>query len=448
MNPKTEILICDDDPIAHLKMKQSLRKVGKIRSAYHGDEALAIIKHHSISVLLLDIHMRKPKEGLQYIPIFLKQDPDLAIIICSGDSHFRTAMEAMKLGAVDYILKDINSNELIHAVFKVLERRSFLQGEQQQNFETLHHHMQHALIGNSEPIRQLKKIIGKVKKGSVNVLITGETGTGKELVARQLRHELENKTLAPFLAIDSATIQHSTAESILFGHEKGAFTGADKCSRGLFEEANNGIVYFDEISNMPLNIQPKLLRVLQEKEVTRLGSYKPIQLNFRVICATNQDLESMANKQEFKADLLQRLNVIPIHVPPLRERIEDIPILLEHFSSKQNHHPIIFHPESVQMLQQYTWPGNIRELSNLVAHLSTMIDGDTVTPADLPVKFRISNSKTARSGTYYQKIAQFEKELLIQACQKHQGAMSQLAVELGMDRSHLYTKLKQFGIQR
>jgi DNA-binding NtrC family response regulator len=323
-------------------------------------------------------------------------------------------------------------------------------------------------------MKNLKRIIEKIRQSPVSVVITGETGTGKELVARQLRPLSEQGDFAPFIAIDSATIQSSTAESILFGHEKGAFTGAEKLNKGIFEEAHDGVVYFDEIANMPLDIQAKLLRVLQEKEVSRLGSTKVIQLHFRTICATNCDLEKLAREGQFKYDLLQRLNVIPIHLPPLRERTEDIPLLIQHMTRK-NPSPIgelQFTPEALELLKAYSWPGNIRELSNLVAYLSTLVDSPEVDVADLPPKLRdlaraqMQEQKSSGSSlgnlpenstenspknsdekqSFYKKVAGFEEKLLNEEYHRCKGNISQLALVLGMDRSHLYTKLKEFGI--
>lgn len=453
MDKCNQVLVCDDDAIFQLNIKRSLKGKYECRSAYNGDEALAIIKNYPIDIVLLDIQMRSLDEGLRFIPKMLEIDPDLNIVMSSSMMDFKTVREAMRLGAVDYIVKDFDSEELEHTLNRVFERRSLLQKQHQQNLETISAHQQHILVGESLQIQKLRKIIDKVKTSPSNIVITGETGTGKELVARQIRNKLSNNTLEPFLAIDSSTIQSSMAESMLFGHEKGAFTGADRTTKGIFEEANGGIVYFDEISNMPVNIQAKLLRVLQEKEVTRLGSSKVIKLNFRVVCATNQDLEQMAKKGEFKEDLLQRLNVIPIMLEPLRARKEDIPLLIQHFTRKQQG-KLKFTEEAIEVLKSYSWPGNVRELGNLVAYLTTMTDGEEVDIADLPAKFREaarmthirSGKKASEKTSFYDKIAEFEKNLLAEEYQRFQGNVSQLAIALSVDRSHLYTKLKEFGI--
>ena len=295
------------------------------------------------------------------------------------------------------------------------------------------------------------------------VIIFGETGTGKEVIARNLRKNFEDGTLEPFVAVDSGTIQSSVAESMLFGYEKGAFTGAEKATRGFFEEADGGCIYFDEIANMPLEIQNKLLRVFQEKEVLRIGSSKPISLDFRVICATNQNLDSLAKQGKFKEDLLQRLNVLQIQIPPLRERTEDIPLLLEYFSEVlRNGLPkLIFLPETLAVIQQYPFPGNIRELSNLVLYLYSMSETQEISPLDLPPKFHLSqdskatpDSKTGNAveqfnlniKNFYKAVEGFEKKFLDQEYKTLDGNISRMAVELGMDRSYLHSKLKNYGI--
>ena len=461
-----QILICDDDPTFQMAVKHSLKGKFQFKTAFHGDEALAVLKNHAIDLVLLDIQMRSDDEGLKFIRRFREIDPDLAIVMSSGLSDFETVRNAMRLGAMDYIRKDSDGQELAHTLELVLDRRNLLLRRDQQNFEAVTQQKKHVIIGNSTPIINLKKTVDRIRNSPANVLIIGETGTGKEVVARQLRKTLTDGSLAPFQAVDSSTIQFSTAESLLFGYEKGAFTGAEKTTKGIFEEAHGGIVYFDEIANMPLDIQAKLLRVLQEKEVTRLGSSKTIQLDFRVVCASNRDLEVMVSRGEFKDDLLQRLNVLPVHLPPLRERQDDIPLLLNHFSSlnatsTRTSGPLAFMEDTIELLKSYSWPGNIRELGNLVAYLAAMTDSPEIEVADLPPKIRDAAKKSGltessngrlddrekmKLGTFYDQVAGFERLILTEAYQKCAGNVSKLALSLGMDRSHLYTKLKEFGL--
>ncbi len=460
MKAMPQVLICDDDRTFHLAVKHSLKGRFDCKSAYDTAEAFAILAKQKMDVLMLDIQMRTPTEGLDALPKIRDSEPDLAIVMTSGLTDFPTVREALRRGANDYIPKDFNPDDLDHTLESLLERRKISKRAEQRNFEVAARDRSLPLIGQSPAIQALRKTIDKVRNSPANVLITGETGTGKEVVARQLRGRLEDNTLAPFVAVDSATIQGSTAESALFGHEKGAFTGAERQTKGVFEEADGGIVYFDELGNMPLNIQAKLLRAIQEKEVVRLGSSKPIQLDFRVVCATNRDLEIMIRGGEFKDDLYQRLNVLPIHLPPLRERREDIPLLLNHFAERQSHGPddrLEFSEAAIEVLSHHTWAGNIRELQNLVAYLATMADSTLIEPEDLPPKIRdnarprsgaasAAASGNPESGDFYTQVGRFEGELLTREYAAVSGNVSKLAVRLGMDRSHLYSKLREHGI--
>lgn len=454
-----QILICDDDAVFQLGVKHALKGQYECRTAYHADEALAILRNHPVDILLLDIQMRSPTEGLKFIPRFLELDPELSIAMVSALKDYESVREALVLGAADYLGKDLEPDALRHAIGKLLERRRLLQRTEQQNFEAVGNQRQHVLVGQSPQILNLRKMLEKIRASQASVVIYGETGTGKEVVARQLRRALPNGSLAPFVAIDSSTIQSSMAESILFGHEKGAFTGADRATKGIFEEANGGVVYFDEIGNMPLDIQAKLLRVLQEKEVARLGSAKVIQLEFRVVCATNKNLEEMVTQGLFKPDLLQRLNVLPIELAPLRERREDIPLLSTHLLSRQpGGAGLRFSAEAVQVFQDYPWPGNVRELANVIAYVATMSEGTEVEVSDLPPRLRDAAGVAARGAanalptgpvaeqTFYKQVADFESALLKREYARLEGNVSRLALSLGMDRSHLYTKLKEYGI--
>lgn len=458
-----QVLVCDDDTSFHLAIKSALKSKWNCRSAYHGDEALAILKNQSVDVLILDVQMRSDDEGLKYISKFLEVEPGLAIVMNSGRTDYATVREAMRLGAVDFVSKSFESEELALTLERVMSRKRLAQKSEQRGHEVSAQQKQHVLVGESPAILQLRRTIEKLRESDVNIVITGETGTGKEVVARQLRRILPDGTPAPFRAIDSSTIQSTTAESTLFGHEKGAFTGADKTTTGLFEEADGGIVYFDEIGNMPLDIQAKLLRVLQEKEVTRLGSSKVLKLDFRVVAATNRSLQEMASKGDFKDDLLQRLNVVPIALPALRERREDIPLLIQHFVSRQRGWAgeLTFSEEAVALLQAYDWPGNIRELGNLVAYLTAMADQPEIDVSDLPPKLRDDAGRALRTGssqplaaggteggTFYDQVGRVEKSILGAAYERTQGNISRLAMELGMDRSHLYVKLKEHGLHQ
>ena len=451
-------MICDDDDLFHLSVKHALKSKFNFHSAKNGDEAIVLLKKTPIDVMILDVQMRTNEEGLDFIPRFLEHDSDLAIIMASGLTEFSVVKRAMQLGAFDYVPKDFDINDLEHTLELAIKKRALTQKLEEKTFELNHEQKKHLLIGESKAMIDLRRTIEKARKSPAHVLITGETGTGKEVVARLLRNAHPDGDAQPFISIDSSTIQNTMAESILFGHEKGAFTGADKTTKGCFEEANGGIIYFDELSNMPLEIQSKLLRAIQEKEIKRVGSNKIIPLDFRVVAATNQNLLEKAKEGRFKEDLYQRLNVIPISIPPLRERTEDIPLLLQHFAQTHSFDSkkICFTDEAITILKQYNWPGNVRELSNLVSYLTAMSDQTEIDVTDLPPTIRdytttsstfISSSKLdGGEKKFYAKIAAYEEELLRREYQNFSANISQMALGLGMDRSHLYAKLKQYKI--
>ena len=461
MSTPLQLLLCDDDLQFHLTLKTLLRGKHQLRSAHNSAEAKAILKSFRPDFVLLDIEMRTPLEGLEFLKEIQSLDPDQGVIMLSGQTNFDMVREAMLLGAIDYIPKASHADDIFIALERARNHRSLQKKSIQNDCESDRNQRNYQLIGESPELKQLKQMIERVRKSRANVVITGETGTGKEVVARNLRGLRDDGSLAPFVAIDSSTIQSSTAESTLFGHEKGAFTGAEKANRGLFEEADKGIVYFDEIANMPLDIQSKLLRAIQEKEVTRLGSAKTIPLDFRVICATNQPLEKLVSEGKFKDDLFQRLNVIPLEIPPLRKRKSDIPLLIAHFAklNATQAEPLNFSESAMEQLTHYSWPGNIRELANVIAYLNVMTDETTIEVDHLPKKISDTQSwspeqaevlkvvQAQNSGqSFYQRVAEFEKTILASEFQRSDGNISKLASGLGMDRSHLYTKLKEYSL--
>lgn len=445
------ILICDDDQLFHLAVKTALKKSYEIRSAYHGDEALAILRNQRFEVVLLDIQMRTPSEGLELIPKLKELAPEMAIIMSSGLVDFGSVREALRKGATDYVPKGFDPEELRITLERVLGRKQLEERNAQQSSEVQRYQGRYPLIGQSPPILKLREDLAKIRNSSASVLIQGETGTGKEVVARNLRTPLDDGSLCPFVAIDGGTLVSTLAESQLFGFEKGAFTGAERTTRGLFEEAHGGIAFIDELGEIPIALQAKLLRVLQEREVLRLGATRAIPLEFRVVAATHRDIPALIRSGQFREDLYQRLNVLPLHLPPLRERKSDIPLLVEHFlkrgdwaQSKQ------FSEEAIEVLGLYSWPGNIRELGNVVDYLMTLVEGPKIEVADLPGHIRDSGAenKHRSDGGFYDHVARFEAEFLRTAYVRHQGNISRLAQELEMDRSHLYTKLKAYQIHR
>lgn len=462
---KKRILIVDDDKGIHIATKYVLKEKYDCISAYNGDEAKIILQSQPIDVVLLDIHMRRHEEGLEYLPQLKECDQDIDIIIVSSNTELDLASRAIRTGASAYLLKEHSADQLIITIESVLNKREILRENQHYVRDRKRVLEKNQIVGNSSAIKQLMKDIEKVRRSPANVIITAETGCGKELVARHIG-AIDNK---PFVAVDSATITSTMAESILFGHEKGAFTGAVGQQKGLFEEANGGTIYFDEIVNMPLEIQAKLLRVIQEKEVTRLGSTKVIPLNFRVICATNKDLEKMAAEGKFKDDLYQRLNVISLRIPPLRERGEDIALLANHFLKlyRTEYSPKSISDSALEVMMKYSWPGNVRELGNLMANLCTMIsDQETIEVEDLPAKIRDQAARSPLAATivsgseqasavganlkdafadpnmdFYRYMHSVEGRVLGDLYKMYEGNISQMSKNLRISRSHLYSKL-------
>ncbi len=459
---KRRILICDDDAVYLTAVKRFLTRdtAYEVKTVLSGEEAYVECKAAKWDLLLLDVNLHRPNAGFDVLPKIKEIDPQISIMMLSGEKDFQVVRRALQLGALDYFPKDGSPEELVFSIEKILDRQAIQKKVRQKDAELSRSQKTLSLIGESPAIESLRQMIDKARRSNFNVLITGETGVGKEVVARQLRGECADGDLQPFVSVDSSTIQSTTAESQLFGHEKGAFTGADKQRIGLFEEADGGTIYFDEIENMPLDIQAKLLRAIQEKEITRFGGTQSISLEFRVVAATNKAIHELVREGKFREDLYQRLNVIPLRVPSLHERREDIPLLLEYFAGKHSfdRKRLEFSEESIAALSNYSWPGNVRELGNLVAYLTAMKDDSYVHVEDLPIEFKsparaISNVKAAHYVTtadanYHLQMAHYEKDILLSAYQDCLGNISKLAQKLGLDRSTLYSKLAMHGIHK
>jgi len=471
--PLPILISCDDDPLIHQTIQLLASAQFEVHCVFSVEEAIALFRKLPVAVLLIDVGLGSVKTGIECIPQFLVLDPDCKIIIFSGQTHFEWARKAMQNGAFDYVPKSSPPNDLLQTLLKANDARTQKQRVRQLDFELRSSVPQSPLIGSSPAMERLRKTISKFYKSPGNVLITGETGTGKELVARCLRPESPDGTFAPFIAVDSSTIQNSVAESLLFGHEKGAFTGAGERTRGLIESADGGVLYFDEISNMPLDIQVKLLRVIQEKEVRRLGSNKTIKVSFRVIAATNVDLDTMVTEGRFKEDLLQRLQVLPIEIPPLRNRGKDIFELFDHLqaSSLDGYQAKVLTDEAKEALLNYSWPGNVRELANLITYFNATLDpGSRIVPESFPPKLyaRIQKSIATQPDSpiddekkkcsfgisdieksgFYQMVRNTEAELIRKVMTFTKGNVTQASQILQMDRSHVYTKMKELNISR
>jgi two-component system nitrogen regulation response regulator GlnG len=382
------VLVADDEQSIGWVLAKALTKKGfKVDLASDGGEAKSLADRHSYDLAILDIKM-PDISGLDLLSLFREQQPEMLVIIMTAESTMKNAVEAMKRGAYDYITKPFDLDALDAIILKA-QKASTASAEIQRLKEELkdHYHLDRAIIGKSKPMQEIYKILGRVAPADVTVLITGESGTGKELVARAI-HFNSPRLGKSFLALNCAAIPSELLESELFGYEKGAFTGATERKIGKFEQASGGTLFLDEIGDMPLDLQAKLLRVLQEKEVTRTGGNTAIPVDVRIVAATNQNLEEKVRQKQFREDLYYRLNVVPINIPPLRERRNDIPLLVEYFLSrlpKELNVPVQgCTGEALELLKSHDWPGNVRELENTLRRAALLSSDQYLSPADFP----------------------------------------------------------------
>lgn len=383
------ILVADDEESIRWVLGKALTKQGfQVDLAANGNEALSMFRSNSYDLAVLDIKM-PGMTGLELLGRFQEERPEMLVVIMTAESTMKNAVEAMKHGAYDYITKPFDLDALDAIIVKaskaskVSDEVSLLKEELRE-----HYQLDRNIIGNSRPMQEVYKLLGKVAPSDVTVLITGESGTGKELVARAI-HYNSPRLGKPFLALNCAAIPRELLESELFGHEKGSFTGASERKAGKFEQANGGTLFLDEIGDMPLELQAKLLRVLQEREITRTGGSQTLAVDVRIVAATNQELKQKVRAKEFREDLYYRLNVVPIELPALRERREDIPLLVNFFIQRAVEELGVAtkgcSEETIKLLQGYSWPGNVRELENTIQRAALLSPDQLLTPADFPV---------------------------------------------------------------
>jgi two-component system nitrogen regulation response regulator NtrX len=396
------------------------------------------------------------QDGLETLRQIREIAPDVPVIMMSGHGTIETAIKAIKLGAYDYIEKPLSLDKVLLLVQHAIETRR-LSEENVRLRATITRRL--ALIGDGPAMKRLKAEIATAASSHSRVLISGENGTGKEVVAR-LIHAQSPRAAGPFVDVNCAAIPDTLIESELFGHERGAFTGATAMKRGRFEDADGGTLFLDEVADMSLITQAKVLRVLQEQRFTRVGGGKTIEVDVRVISASNKRLTEEIARGAFREDLYYRLNVIPLSVPPLRDRIEDIPALAEHFlreiAAEQGIKPKTLHPGALDALMRYRWPGNVRELRNTIERLLIMAPGPVIAPADMAPPFTgrgSASSDGAASAAPDTAISlrdarsAFERAFIAEALRAHDGNVSKTAEALGLERSHLHRKIKLLGIE-
>ncbi|MGH9755601.1 MAG: sigma-54-dependent transcriptional regulator [Blastocatellia bacterium] len=443
------ILIAEDDADLRDLLQDDLEDAGyETVVAIDGRAAMAHIERERERIDLLITDMRMPGlAGDELLSAAQKRRSEAPVIVITAFGSVEQAVEMVKAGAFQYLTKPFDTDDLLRAVADALERSA--PRREQARLRREMPETPTRIIGVSRPMRELFRLIGRAARSSSTVLITGESGVGKELVARSIHEASERK--GAFVPVNCAAIPSELMESELFGHTGQAFTGAKQARAGLFESADEGTLFLDEIGEMPPAVQPKLLRVLQEGTVRRVGADREREINVRVIAATNRDLEREVSEGKFRDDLYWRLNVIHLHIPPLRERPFDIPLLVEHFinkiAEKSGQTPLNVLPETLATLTAYSWPGNARELENVIERAGALTTGPNLTPDDLPERLR-SNGQTgaliARARERRMTLRELEKEYIIEALRMTGGNKSRAAEILGIDRRTLHRKLDEY----
>ncbi|HEX9283868.1 MAG TPA: sigma-54 dependent transcriptional regulator [Gemmatimonadales bacterium] len=447
------VLLVDDEPNIRKMVGALLESEGfETLEAPGGAAALAAVEREAPDAVLLDLMMPGGPDGLATLEQLKRVAPDLPVVMMSGKASLTDAVRATKLGAFQFLEKPLTPEGVLTTLRAALELSRTL-AENRRLHEALGH--SDPLVGVSGAMDALRALIARVAPTEARVLITGESGTGKELVASAI-HRQSPRAAKPFVCVNSAAIPKDLVESEMFGHERGAFTGATERRVGRFELADGGTLLLDEVGDLGPDAQAKLLRVLETGVIERLGGEKPVTVDVRVIAATNKDLSRAAQRGQFREDLLFRLNVLPVHIPPLRERPEDVPPLLRHFAAKQAARlgrPVRFDAGAVQLLASYAWPGNVRELANLVERLAILATGETITADDVARVVPRDGGPPAAPSEGWSDVAlsealdQFERTLIARALSAARGNVADAARKLATDRANLYRRMRRLGLE-
>ncbi len=451
MPHKAHLLIVDDEANTLASLSRAFRLAGHEATVCdNAGRALELAKSQNFDLILSDVVM-PGKDGLTLLEELKQQGVTAPVVMMSGQAHIEMAVRATRLGALDFLEKPISTDKLLLTVENALK----LQRLESENRQLRQRLGKHEIVWQGEAMRRVMTQLERVAASESRVCILGETGTGKELVARTI-HERSSRAGGPFVTLNCAAVPAELIESELFGHEKGSFTGASGRHIGKFEQADGGTIFLDEIGDMPLSMQAKLLRVLEEGEIERVGGDKPIAVNVRVLVATHRDLEARVREETFRQDLFHRIYVFPLTLPPLRERGEDIPALVEHFAAQvcaQNGwKPVPFTSEGMDALQSHAWPGNVRELRNMVERLMLLATDGQVDLATVQMALPKSSSpaglpsSAAFTGPLADRVQSFEREVILAELKRTHNNMSLAAKALGLERSHLYKKAEQLGI--
>ena len=457
-----KILIAEDDRATRQLLIEYLSQEGyEVTGANDGEDALDIIrKYDDFDVLITDLKMPK-LDGIGLLSKIRIEKPEIVVLMMTGYASVDTAVQAMRLGAEDYISKPVNLEELRMQLSKAIEKRSIKHENIVLKEQLKDKYSFEDIIAKSELMQNVFQLIKKIADSDSTVIVYGESGTGKELVARAIHHNSHRRN-KPLVPVNCGAIPEELLESELFGHEKGAFTGAHRTKPGRFEMADKGTIFLDEIGDMSPNLQVKILRVLQQHEFERVGGVQPIKVDIRVIAATHRDLDKAMKEKKFREDLYYRLNVIPVVVPPLRERKSDIPLLVscftDEFNSEKGKNISDISGKALEVFLKYNWPGNVRELKNMIERLVVLKCNGVIELEDLPEKLRIACSdsggehelpfvKLPEDGTSFSTmVTNFEKQLILQALDKSSGVKNRAAKLLNMNRTTLVEKIKKLEI--
>lgn len=446
-------LLVEDEPNMVRTLARILERRGHhVDSAANGEEALRLLEREPYDLVITDLNM-PVMDGMQLLREMRARGLQPATLVLTGHGTIQSAVEAMKLGAGDYLIKPCHPEELLLVAARLLELRALRREIRELRRVARDETRFGELIGRSPAMREVYHIIDAVSQNKSNVLVSGENGTGKELVARTI-HQRGPWRDRPFLAVNCRALSETLLESQLFGHRRGAFTGAVEDHEGVFLAAHGGTLFLDEVTEIPLSLQVKFLRAIQEREVTPLGSTRPVKFDVRLIAATNRDIEETVQRGSFRSDLFYRLNVVSIHLPPLRERQEDIPMLVEHFvlrfSRDYGVEPKAVARSAMQKLLDYHWPGNIRELQNVIERAFALSRAPAIEVEDLPAPIRNGapppwQSRDGEEG--FPTLAEVERRAVVAALARAGGNKAEAARLLGIDRQRLYRKLEKYGLR-
>jgi DNA-binding NtrC family response regulator len=458
---KIKIMVIDDEEDMLENCRRLLVPSGyEVVTFFDSKQALAALIHEKPDLVLTDLKM-PGQDGMAVLRAVKDYDPDIMVILFTAYATVESAVEAIKSGAYDYIPKPFTASQLHLVIERALQQKKLVEENRELRRKLQEYNSFNQLIGKSQSMQYVIRLAKKAARTDANVLITGESGTGKELLARAI-HAGSQRAGSPFVPLDCSSLPPTLLESELFGYEKGSFTGATRTKPGIFELAHTGTLFLDEIGNLDISLQAKLLRVLQEGEFRRIGGTSLIQVDFRLVAATNVDLNEAIREKRFREDLFYRLNVISLVLPPLRERLEDVPLLAIYFLGKYNlkydKHVKGISSQAMQLLQNYHWPGNVRELQNVLERAVALTENDFILPEDLPEQFHspiitasgeqasIENSSFAAAKQKW--IASFERQYLLRLLEQHRGNISEAARTAGMDRKSLYRLLAKHNLKQ